>query len=234
MQKFTVDHSGKVAREAIQSTAFLITPKTAHTGEPFGIMMGVPKKGEHPVLAAIDAALKVSSRREYEALESDFSSKTSDLQKRELFYDGSRLERYAQVVFRIVDDTGNCLDDYAIELIDGDRRGDRFPSGFLGHQHKNEVTPERFVFYLNTELISKAKGGKIGFRVHAATGTPLVDYPVFEYLGAASDVAMFLKPNQTTLVEVVLRRRLNKNVFRLSKRLSYQKIDGKPSKDWIN
>jgi hypothetical protein len=35
-------------------------------------------------------------------------------------------------------------------------------------------------------------------------------------------------------VEVVLRRRLNKNVFRLTKKLSYQKIDGKPSKDWIN
>jgi hypothetical protein len=70
--------------------------------------------------------------------------------------------------------------------------------------------------------------------VHAATGTQLVDYPVFEYLGAVSEVATFLKPNQTTLVDVVLRRRLNKNVFRLTKKLSYQKIDGKPSKDWIN
>jgi hypothetical protein len=234
MQKFTIRHTGSALHEVMQASAYLITPKTSHTGDAFGIMMGVPAKGDHPVLSAINAALKVQSRKDYVTVEADFAAKTQALQRRELFYDGSRLDRYCQLVFRIVDDTGNRLTDYAVELIDGEKRGDRLPSGFAGHQHKNEVRPERFVFYLNWDLLSKARGGKIGFRVHAATGTPLVEYPVFEYLGSASDVAMFLKPNQTTLVEVVLRRRLNKNVFRLTKKLSYQKIDGKPSKDWIN
>ncbi len=233
-RKFSITTDGKVLREELQGAGFLITPKTSHTDAAFGIMAGIPSKGEHPVLSAIASILKIRDRKTYNALTADFAARTADLQQRELFYDGSRLDRYCQLVFRIIDDTGNHLTDFAIELLDGEGRGDRLPTGFMGHQHKNEVTPERFVFYLNYDLLSKVKGGKLGFRVHAATGTRLVEYPVFQYVGTASDISTFLKPNQTTLVEVTLRRRLNKNVFRLTKNLSYQKITGKPSKQWID
>ncbi len=234
MQKFTIHSNGaKPLHEVMQAVAFYVAPKTAHTGDDFGIMMGVPAKGGHAVLSAIDAALQVKDRKSYVALETDFALKTREVQNNELFYDGSPLNRYCQLVFRITDDSGNNLTDYAIELIDGDRRGDKLPTGFAGHHHRNEARPERFIFYLNWDLLAKVPGGKLGFRVNAATGTTLVEYPVFEFLGSVSDVSMFLKPNQTTFVDVVLKRRLNKNVFRLTKNLSYQKIDGKAGEEWI-
>lgn len=233
-QKFTIHHTGKVLHEVMQASPYLITPKTAHSDESYGVMAGIPAKGEHPVLTAIEAALEVKDRKSYNTLEASFAVKTAELQRSEPYYDGSPLNRYSQLVFRVIDDVGNHLPDYAIELVDGEGRGDQLPSGFLGHQHKNAVRPERFVFYVNYDLLSKIKGGKVGFRVHAATGTPLVQYPVFEYLGNLSDVSRFIKPNQTTLVEVVLQRRLNKNVFRFTQNFSYQKIDGKPSDQWID
>ena len=52
--------------------------------------------------------------------------------------------------------------------------------------------------------------------------------------GAMTNVDRMFAPNQTTVLTVELKRRLNKSVFQLTDRLRYQKIDGKPWPDaWI-
>ncbi len=234
MQRFSFDPGRKVKRASIDGVPYLVTPQTSHSDERYGVMGGVPARGDHPVLSAVVHVLGVEDRKGYNALLADFAKRTEDLQRQDKFYDGSHLNRYFQVVFRVLDNMGNRLHDYAIELIDASGRGDQLPSGFFADQHKNEADPEFFVFYLNFDRISEVKGGKLGFRVQSVAHSPLVRYEDVVFEGALSQIGNFVRPNQTTLVEVVLKRRLNKNVFRLTKDLSVQKIKGVAGDDWID
>ncbi len=233
MQKITVNPDGTILREVMGGIPFLITPKTSHSDERYGIMGSVPARGSHPVLDGILAVLDVDSREEYDALEADFAMKTTMLQRKETYYDGSKLERYSQVVFRVMDNAGNRLDDYALEIIDASGRGDRLPSGFFGDKHKNENSPEKFVYYVNYDRMSDIKGGKVGFRITCAPDTPLVNYKEATFL-APLDVSGVVKPNQTTFVDVILKRRINRNVFQITNDFSYQKITGQPGEEWID
>jgi len=232
MQKISISPDGQVLREGMGGIPFLITPKTAHSEEAHGIMGRIPARGSDPVLEAILAALDVQSREEYQDLEADFALKTARLQRQEAYYDGSRLNRYCQAVFRVTDSIGNVLSDYALEIIDSSMRGDRLPSGFFGDKHQNEVNPEKFVYYFDYDRLSKVKGGKLGFRLTSAPDTPLIEYREAAFLAPHADAV--LHPNQTTYIDVVLNRRVNKKVFELTKKLSYQKITGEPGSGWID
>ena len=233
MQKITLNPDGSVLREVMAGVPFLIPPKISHSGEDFGVMAGIPARGSHPVLEAILAALKVDSRRAYQELEADFAMKTTLLQRKDTYYDKSPLGRYSQLVFRVTDNQGNALPDYAVELIDSSGRGDHLPGGFFGDKHKNAVSPEMFVYYLNYDRMTEVKGGKLGFRIQSVPDTPLIMYPEQVFMGP-SEVESVLRPNQTTFVDVILRRRINKNTFRLTTSHAYQKIDGKPGEEWID
>lgn len=233
-QFLSIGSSGDVRRrEVMEGVPFLVTPKTAHSDSAYGVMGSIPKKGDHPVIDAIQKALRVRDRAAYKSLAVEFARQTTDLQQKDTYYDGTPLDRYCQVVFQIRDDMGNALSDYAIELVDGENRGDRLPKGFFAHSHKNGVSPERYVYYLNFDRLLTAAGGRLGFRMSCATGSPLVIYPDVRFQGPACEIGTFVKPNQTTLVEVTMNRRLNKNVFRLTKNFGYQKIKPVPGPDWI-
>jgi hypothetical protein len=195
-------------------------------------MGSIPSKGDHPVLTAILSTLDVDSRDEYDALEADFAMKTTQLQRKETYYDGSELNRYSQLVFRVTDSMGNELSDYAIELIDGSGSGAKLPGGFFGDKHKNAVNPEQFVYYLDYDTLSEVRGGKFGFRVHTAAATPLINYEELVF-SASTGADSIIKPNQTTFVDAVLKRRINKNVFRITDDFSYQKITNAASEEWV-
>jgi hypothetical protein len=232
MQKISIKPDGTALREVMGGVPFLVPPKTAHSDETYGIMGSIPASGTDPVLTGILAVLDVDSRDEYDALESDFAMKTAALQRSETYYDGSKLDRYAQLAFRVTDSMGTPLNDYAVELIDGTGTGRQMPGGFLADKHQNEVNPEQFVFYLNCDKLQGVKGGKFGFRIQAAPDSPLIQYKDVVFTASLGADAL-IRPNQTTFVDVVLQRRINKTVFRITDDFSYQKITGVPSDQWI-
>ncbi len=235
MQKVVVDAKGIRSTGKIENVPFLIAPKTSHGDIPYGIVEGIPAspKKEHTVLSAIKAALQVSTLRSYEKLEAEFAARTHALQIDDVYHDRTKLDRYSQVVFHVVDDQGNGLSDYAIEWIDSEGRGDRLPMRFLEHQHKNTTHPDYFSFYLNFDQLTELREGKLGFTVHAPSASPLVSYEDLTFQGPKNAVGTLVKPNQTTLIEVVLRRKLNKNLFRLTKNTHRQKISTTPSRETI-
>lgn len=233
IKKFSFVQGENIFEEVMGGIPFLITPQTSHADERYGIMAGVPSKGSHPTLEAIVQVLQVKDRRGYQLLEADFAMKTALLQRKETYYDGTPLDQYSQLVVRIHGDMGEPLSDYAIELLDAEGRGDLFPTGFLPHSQQNPSNPEFFIYYLNYTQISKVIGKQIGVRVHSVTHSPLVNYEVTHFSGDTSAINSFIKPNQTTYLDISLRRRLNKNIFRLTDNLSYQKIKGDASEDWI-
>ncbi len=233
MQKITVGADGQVLREVMGGIPFLIAPKASHSDESHGIMGSIPVKGSHPVASAIMAALDVDSREEYQEVEADFAMQTATTQRTEPYYDKSKLDRYCQVVFRITNHMGQKIDDYAVEIIDASKRGDKLPGGFFGDKHKNAVNPEKFVYYLNYDRMTDIKGGKMGYRVTSAPNTPLIQY-IESLLVLPTGVESMVKPNQTTLVDVILKRRINRKVFEITSDFSYQKIDGKAGPHWID
>ena len=232
MQRINIAPDGSVLREMMAGIPYLIPEKISHTGDAYGIMASVPRRGEHPVLTAIFEALAVKSRDQYRAIEADFAMKTTTLQRRDTYYNGSPLGRYCQLVFRVTDNMGNRLTDYAIELIDESMRGGDLPGGFFADKHKNDANPEFFTYYLDYDRMTHVQGGRLGFRVQSVPDTPLINYAETVFL-PQSEVESLLRPNQTTFVDIVLRRRINKNTFRLTKNLGYQKITGAPGPEWI-
>jgi hypothetical protein len=233
MQRLTLRADGSVLREVMGGVAFLIPPKASHSDTRYGIMGSIPSQGTHPVLDAILSALKVKTRAGYTALEADFATQTTLLQRSDTYYDGSPLSRYCQLVFRISDSMGTALRDYAIELIDASMSGGQLPGGFFADKHQNEPNAEYFVYYLNYDRMKDIRGGKLGFRIQSAADTPLIAYQETVFMGP-SDVESVLRPNQTTLVDVILKRRINKDVFRLTKNFSTQTITGRAGDEWID
>jgi len=231
MQRFRVAPDGSFTLQGISNVPYLILPKTSHSDTNCGIMGSVPAQGDHPTLAGITAALAVKDPKSYLATAADFSQKTAALQKQENYYNGTPLDRYCQVVFRVTDTLGGTLHDYAIELLDGNLQGDQLPAGFFADKHQNAVNPELFVFYLDYDVISKVQG-QLGFKIQSTSESPLVDYQEVVFNGAAAGGSL-VRPNETTFVDVIMKRRLNKNLFRLTEDTSVREIDGKPGPDWI-
>jgi hypothetical protein len=232
-RKFVADGSRSIKIEPHEGLAFLLTPKSSHSDERFGLMAGIPAKGDHPVLTAILHALAVTDGRAYNKLAVQFREQTDALQKSETYYDQTPLERYCQLVVRLRDQSGQGLRDYAIELIDSQGRGDRFPTGFMAHAVQNPNSPETYVYYLNFDRVSRVVGGQVGIKVQSVSGSPLVAYEEIKLIGEKFRVESLLAPNQTTVVDVVIRRQLNKNIFRLTKNMSVQKIERKAGPEWI-
>ncbi len=232
MKKFFADADGRIKETSMQEIGLFVVPKAAHADQ-MGIMAGVPEKGDHPTLMGILKVLNIKSRAQYKALVKEFKISTEELQKTESYCDGSKLDRYSQLVVRIMDSAGNALSDYAIELLDFERKSHRFPTGFLASSAKCMSSPHHYIFYLNYDQISKVIGGRVGLRVQTVTQSPLVFYEDFYFEGPASDVQNLLQPNQTTYLDLVMKRKLNKNVFRLTKNTSYQKIERQAGPDWI-
>ncbi len=232
MLRLNVAPDGIVSREVMDGVAYLVVPKAAHSDKTYGIMAGIPASGPHAALNAILSAIDVRTRADYAAVVTDFNSRTNALQSNDTYYDGSKLDRYCQIVFRVTDNRGVPLPDYAIELLDASGTGRALPSGFFGDKHQNEINPEMFGYYLNFDRMKDLAGGKFGFKVQCAADSPLVRYPDTIFIGSA-DVDSILKPNQTTFVDVVLNRQLNKSVFRLTENIAKQDIPGKIGDEWI-
>lgn len=223
MLKFAVQSNGSSKSQQMKGVPFLVVPNTSHTGSEMGMMW------TEAAVQSLLQALKIKTRRAYNQLEADFSVKTFEMQRRDRHTDGTPLGRFSQIVFRVVDNQGHELSDYAIEIIDASKSGDKLPGGFHRDHHKNEINPEQFNYYLDYDQLMKVKGGELGFRVQSTPDSPMVAY---EECMFTTKVTHLIKPNQTTLIEVVLNRRINKNVFRITKNLGYQKVPKKPSRNW--
>ncbi|MBV9080024.1 MAG: hypothetical protein JO102_02775, partial [Elusimicrobia bacterium] len=234
MQRISVAPDGTALRDVMGGIPFLVPPKTAHSDKTFGIMGSIPLTGDHPVWNGIAAALEVKTRDDHDKVEADWAMKTTALQRSDQYYDGTPLERYCQIVFRISDSNGEPIHDYALELIDQSGNGGNLPKGFFCDKHQNEPNPEMFVFYLDYDRLHQVPGGKLGFKIQAALGTPFVEYVATTFL-SPSDVESIIRPNQTTLIDVVLRRRIKKNLFQLTTDFSEQPIGKDPGgpDDWV-
>ena len=144
------------------------------------------------------------------------------------------------LVFRLVDDRGNILANYNLYLTAGPRySADDLPVGFFKDRQQNKRNPGKLTYYIDydkmeTGLKDPKLQQKLGLRILAQPGPGpdvLAFYDALEFRSSLPQLAKFLVPNQTLMIEVQMRRKVDKAVFRITDDLNPGPIDGTPLND---
>ncbi len=228
-------------------SAMRVISGKSHSGKDIGIMRSVKLSSEDnnstELLKSIVSCLKVQSNDEYESLCKRFEEETVSVQKLEMLETIDGLfsfrrhfihDRYTMVIFRITDSENNPVTDFDLMLTAGeDSDPNKLPQGFFADRQLNKISKNIVTFYLNYDIMAgtdevKANSGKIirdrlpgaqalGFRINARPDDGFVRYLPCEAKATPAMLQQVLRPNATTLIDVVLQRVVYKNVFRMEK-----------------
>jgi hypothetical protein len=171
---------------------------------------------------------------------------TEDTQKREQLEDIQTLlfkrhfvtNRYAMIIFRLIDDRGNHLVDYDLYLTAGPKYSEQaLPTGFFVDRQRNLLNQGKLTYYLNYDIMESGLNtpkmlGNLGFRIRAypeSSDQALAYYKLLDFHSSLADIHKILHPNETVMVEVMLQRRVDSAVSRITNNLTPAKISVKPT-----
>jgi hypothetical protein len=230
-------------KEYLQSTdtAFRIISGKSHSGTDMGIMASVKKgisdKKSNEIVKAIFNCVQVASKADYDALFKQFSDETTEVQTKELkeFYRGAIFRRtfihnrYSQVIFKVLDSEGLPLTDYDLLFTGPKDDPNHLPEGFLADRQQNRVNRETVTYFFNYDVMlgedilgkstwaGKERPKQMGLLVRPRPTEGFVRFVECKLEATEDYLELALKPNTTTLLEIVLQRNVDKNVFRLQK-----------------
>ncbi len=223
-------------------TPFALVEGRAHSGEKMGVMRSVRDNGKpHPTVAAILDCLAVRDQRGYSAAAKIFARRNAEVAARQQVerhvQPGPFDRRYfhdacAMVVFRVRDDQGEAVKDFELMFTAGADDPDALPPGFFIDRQRNQRDPSAITYYLNHAKLTGAPelrdaSGAVLRSMQPGTralGLKLVPYPQDGFvhylpcvLPAGTALLGAIRPNETTLIDIVLRRVVREGVFRLTK-----------------
>lgn len=198
---------GIVSSEKI---ALGVISDASHSGKNIGIMASVntDNRTEKPVIDMILTCLKTETSADYDTCAQFLRQVTDTTQGAD-----QKMSRYAMLVFQVQDDRGELLEDYDLLILAGKKYdAGKLPKGFFVDRQKNNSTG-RLTYYVDADKISDGLDA-IGFRIVARPEKGMISYAEAEFRSGELPVAELIKANQTLYVNVVLKRRVAKNVFR--------------------
>jgi hypothetical protein len=227
------------------ATAFGVLPDLSHSGEDMGIMRSVKSadNGSHPTVKAVLECLGVGSAASYKACIRAFDDLTRSTQEAEqvkrerdlfLFRRTFKTSTYFMLVFRVTDDRGNHLSDYDILFTAGPTYDqNHLPPGFFVDRQRNSKSPGKLTYYLDHQVMAPwfAKpelDDRFGFRISARPSDGFAYYTIGEHRGRYSQLSNYFAPNQTVLVDVVLKRQVMEGVFQMTQNLSPEDFKKQP------
>ena len=89
----------------------------------------------------------------------------------------------------------------------------RRPAGFFRDRQKNEDSGY-LTYYLDYARMRTVKGGKLGIRIVARPSSGFSYYSAGEFRSGDYPLEEILRPNETLLVDVLLRRHVDRETFR--------------------
>jgi len=214
-----LDVDGGIRRP--EPSALGVVANTSHSGRDKGIMGAVRNaKSKRAQVGAILNCLKVDDAQSYNNQIDALNQMTQKTQ-------GAK-PQFVNLVFSIKDDQGDPINDYDLFLLGGPKHiPSALTKGFFQDRQQNTESPNHLVYYINhTKIVQKEL---TGFRVVARPAQsqerdengnppkdgPLVYYHPVEYRSDGVNLNEVLQPNETLYIEIVLKRRVDKNVFRL-------------------
>ncbi|MFJ1269093.1 phospholipase PlaB [Legionella lytica] len=225
-----------------------ILPQCSHSGKKMGILRSITMSNaaSHPTALWVLRCLQVKDSNGYGALTKELNKLTEDTQKKEhtefvktiLSKREFTTSRYSMIIFRLIDDRGNHLDDYDLYLTAGPQYSEyALPPGFFVDRQQNQLDHGKLTYYLDYDVMESgintpAMQGNLGFRIKAhpeESTQALAFYRILDFHSSLADINKILHPNETVMVEIMLQRRVDRTVFRISNNLSAAKISAKPT-----
>ncbi len=236
-----------VARMArTKSMAFGVLPSCAHSGKKMGIIRSITLANAptHPTALWVLKCLQIKNHNAYSKLAKELDKMTEQTQKNEriesvktLIYKREFItNRYSMIIFRLIDDRGNNLNDYDLYLTAGpDYSEEALPKGFFVDRQRNQNNKGKLTYFLDYDVMEAGINtprmqGKLGFRIKAypeANNQALAYYRELDFHCSVADINTILHPNETVMVEIMLQRRIDKVVFRITNDLTPTKISPK-------
>jgi hypothetical protein len=202
----------------------------SHSGDTMGIMFSIKaNKGDsQPVVKDILKCLQVSDSAGYQQRFTELEQQTKTEQQKDL--QKNKRGRYAMLVFHVHDEQDRHFekDEFDLLLLTGaNYQPGKMPDGFLKDRQMN-ISTHNLVFYVDCEKLQKIKDGRFGIRVVAQPAKGFAYYRPVEYRSDGTSICDVLVPNQTTYVDICLKRKVDVNVFRFdrgdAKRGSFKKV----------
>ncbi len=212
----------------------------------------------HPTVDAVLSCLLVSNRDEYLSLCDEFATQNRTVRETERVEIITRSfipnavyfhDTHAMIIFRVCDDRGYAIGDFDLTLHGKIKRRsgpDFLPKGFFVDRQKNSRESGVLTYYFSYDAmtglpaISNPRNRKkllreelpgadgLGLEIVARPDTGFVHY-VPAFLKVSRDVLQeFMRADETTLVDIVLRRVVHEGVFRLTDKLDPESFTDQP------
>jgi cell division protein ZapA (FtsZ GTPase activity inhibitor) len=236
-----------------QPMAFGVLPGCSHSGNNIGIIRSVTmtNAATHPTAIWVLRCLQVRTPRSYNTLAKELDKLTQETQKNEHIEDVKTLifkreyitNRYSMIIFRLIDDRGNHLADYDLYLTAGPKYSEEaLPTGFFVDRQRNIRNRGKLTYFLDYDIMETGLNtpqmqGNLGFRIKAypeSSDQALAYYRVLDFHSSLADINQILRPNETVMVEIMLQRRVDKAVSRITNNLTPAKISVKPTGEKVD
>ncbi len=242
------------APELSPAVPMAVIPGVCHSDVRMGIMRSIPADATpNATVTAILQCLRVKTLKNYAALFDSFRVQTAEVQQQQRVEDRSSFGPFdhqvivdpcSMLIFRARDDQGNTLKDFDIILTAGkDNNPNGLPPGFLIDRQRNHLDPGVITYYLNyarmmgSPAVSyKGKQLRPALRACDRLGLHVIPYPQDGFVlyqpatltASAENLKNFIKPNQTTIVDIVMQRIVREGVYRLTQNPSPQDFTKQP------
>jgi hypothetical protein len=221
--------------------AFKLIPGRAHSGKDKGILQSVKDDDKpHPTVTAILECLRAADAKAYKEVCASFSAATRQvfaderyelehipiLPDREYFHD-----QQSMIIVRICDDAGQQIPELELLLTGANDSPNLLPRGFLTDRQRNKRQRGTLTLFVNHDVMTGAPpvfdkenvkrrdelaGVKsLGLIVKPVLVGPFVHHVAASLKATAERLNLFLRPNETTMVDIVLRRIVRKGAFEL-------------------
>lgn len=227
-------------------TALRVLAGKSHSGKEMGIMRSVSARAgvrkDAETVGAILDCLKVESPQDYRLLCKRFDEHTARVQEAERKEIEPRLllpdnffihDRYSMVIFRVHDEAGHAVEDFDLLLMAGPNDDpNHLPKGFALDRQANKRDRGTITYYFNWDVMCGCPevmhAGKVlrpaspgaqglGLQIRPRPTEGFVHYLPCG-IGASTELLReVLQPNQTTLVDITLRRIVRRGVFELDR-----------------
>lgn len=185
----------------------------SHSGTKKGIMGSVKKTNANAsqIVKEILKCLNVKNQTQYQTRLTHLATLTNTEQAGKY--------KYSQVVFSIHDDYGRRFkpDDFDILLLGGKNyQAGKMPKRFLKDKQINSKTG-RLVFYINHDQFINMPDSSLGIRIVGRPDEGFSYYKPAEFRLTGTAIGKIIRANETTYIDIALKRYVDKNVMRLSK-----------------
>jgi len=231
----------KACSTTTQRSAFAVIRGCSHSGDDKGILRSIEDdRKAHPALRAIVACLKVKTAADYLRTSQRFERQNDTVRQSELtekqrgFFKTRYFvhDRRSMAIIRLRDHLGYTLTDFDFLLTGKGNSANMLPEGFFLDRQRSSRDRGTLTYFVNQTLmhgsgIVRHKSDNhivrptsppmtsLGVRITPRPGDGFVHYREAVLRASKQHLNTFLRADQTTLVDIVLRRVVGRGVYEL-------------------